>query len=148
MASVNKVILVGHLGKDPEVRYLDGNVTVCSFPLATSETYNKDGVRMQHTEWHNIVMWRNLADLAAKFLKKGKLVYIEGRLRTRNFEDREGTRRYVTEIVGDSFKLLGRASDFEPTGKSEVARESSFEEEKDIEVDFTENNDDTSGLPF
>lgn len=70
MASVNKVILVGHLGKDPEVRYLEGNITVASFPLATSETYTKDGVRMQHTEWHNIVMWRNLGEMAVKYLKK------------------------------------------------------------------------------
>lgn len=148
MASVNKVILVGHLGKDPEVRYLEGNVTVCSFPLATSENYNKDGVKMQHTEWHNIVMWRNLAEMAAKFLKKGKLVYIEGRLRTRNFEDREGIRRYVTEIVGDSFKLLGRASDFEPPSKAAATESSTSAEEKESEVDFTENNDDSSGLPF
>jgi len=148
MASVNKVILVGHLGKDPEVRYLEGNITVCSFPLATSETYTKDGVRMQHTEWHNIVMWRNLGEMAVKYLKKGKLVYIEGRLRTRNYEDKEGTRRFVTEIVGESFKLLGRPSDFGQTNKSANTETSTEEVEKEQEVDFTETDNDTDGLPF
>ena len=83
MSGVNKVNLVGHLGKDPEIRHLDNNVSVASFPLATSETYNKDGRRIEQTEWHNIVMWRGLADIAAKYLHKGKLVYIEGKIRTR-----------------------------------------------------------------
>ncbi|MFD1772031.1 single-stranded DNA-binding protein [Sphingobacterium suaedae] len=147
MASVNKVILVGHLGKDPEVRYLEGNITVCSFPLATSETYTKDGVRMQHTEWHNIVMWRNLGEMAVKYLKKGKLVYIEGRLRTRNYEDREGNRRFVTEIVGESFKLLGRPSDFGQTAKP-TSDSGAEDVEKEQEVDFMENDNDTDGLPF
>jgi len=148
MASVNKVILVGHLGKDPEVRYLDNNVSVCSFPFATSETYTKDGVRIKHTEWHNIVMWRNLAEKAVKYLQKGKLAYIEGRLRTRNYEDKEGTRRYVTEIVGESFKLLGRPSDFGQTGKSTSQEEEKNDGGKDEEVDFSENDGDVDGLPF
>lgn len=148
MASVNKAILVGHLGKDPEVRYLDGNITVASFPLATSETYTKEGVRMQHTEWHNIVMWRNLGEVAVKYLKKGKLVYIEGRMRTRNYEDREGVRRFVTEIVGESFKLLGRPSDFGHQNKVTNTEETSEPEEKEQEVDFLENNNDADGLPF
>lgn len=116
MSGVNKVILVGHLGKDPEVRHLDGNVSVASFPLATSESYNKDGKRIEQTEWHNIVMWRGLAEVAAKYLQKGKLVYIEGKLRTRSYEDREGHKKYSTEIVAENFTLLGRKSDFEPNG--------------------------------
>ncbi|MGO1244139.1 MAG: single-stranded DNA-binding protein [Sphingobacterium sp.] len=148
MASVNKVILVGHLGKDPEVRYLDGNVTVCSFSLATSENYNKDGARVQHTEWHNIVMWRTLAEMAVKYLKKGKLIYIEGHLRTRNFEDRDGNRRFVTEIVGESFKLLGRPSDFNPPAKEPTETQNTDEADKNQDVDFLENNDDNDGLPF
>jgi len=148
MASVNKVILVGHLGKDPEVRYLEGNITVASFPLATSETYSKDGVRMQHTEWHNIVMWRNLGEMVVKYLKKGKLVYIEGRLRTCNYEDRDGNRRFVTEIVGESFKLLGRPSDFGQVAKPQDAEVAPEIAEKEQDVDFTENNSDTDGLPF
>jgi single-strand DNA-binding protein len=96
------VILVGHLGKDPEVRHLDGGVTVASFPLATSETYNKDGKRIEQTEWHNIVLWRGLAEVASKYLQKGKLVYIEGKLRTRSFEDREKVKKYVTEVVAEN----------------------------------------------
>lgn len=119
MSGINKVILVGHLGKDPEVRHLDGNVTVASFPLATSETYHKDGKRVEQTEWHNIVLWRGVADLAAKYLTKGKLVYIEGRLRTRSYEDKEKIKRYLTEVVAENFTLLGRKSDFEPPSPTE-----------------------------
>jgi single-strand DNA-binding protein len=116
MSGINKVILVGHLGKDPELRHLDGGVKVASFPLATSETYNKDGKKVEQTEWHNIVMWRGLADIAEKFLVKGKLVYIEGKLRTRSWDDKDGNKRYQTEIVADNFTMLGRKSDNEPNG--------------------------------
>ncbi len=124
MSGINKVILVGHLGKNPEVRYLEGGVSVVSFPLATSETFNKDGRKVEQTEWHNIVMWRGLADVAAKFLQKGKLVYIEGKLRTRSFEDKEGVKKYTTEVVAENFTMLGRKTDFEgeatrPASKTE-----------------------------
>lgn len=150
MSGVNKVILVGHLGKDPEIRYLEGNVSVASFPMATSETFTKDGRRVEQTEWHNIVLWRGLADVAVKYLSKGKLVYIEGKLRTRSYEDKEGIRRYTTEIVAESFNLLGRRSDFEPqSGQSGSNSSSQHQEEpKEQSVDFTENNDDNDGLPF
>src|ERR1700753_1713942 len=113
MSGINKVILVGHLGKDPEARTLEGGVSVASFPLATTETFNKDGRKVEQTEWHNIVLWRSLADVAAKFLQKGKLVYIEGKLRTRSFEDKEGIKKYTTEVVAENFTMLGRKSDFE-----------------------------------
>ena len=113
MSGINKVILVGHLGKDPEARTLEGGVSVVSFPLATSETFNKEGRKVEQTEWHNIVMWRGLADVAAKYLQKGKLVYIEGKLRTRSFEDKEGIKKYTTEVVAENFTLLGRKTDFE-----------------------------------
>ena len=126
MSGINKVILVGHLGKDPEVRHLDGGVTVASFPLATSETYNKDGKKIEQTEWHNIVMWRGLADIASKYLQKGKLVYIEGKLRTRSFEDKEGHKKYTTEIIAENFTILGRKSDFE--GHNENSHQKSDEE--------------------
>lgn len=150
MSGVNKVILIGHLGKDPEVRHLDGNISVASFPLATSETYNnKEGKRIEQTEWHNIVMWRSLADVAAKYLHKGKLVYIEGKLRTRSFEDKEGHRKYSTEVVAENFKLLGRRSDFEaPNTSSTIINESV---EPDVKLDehsaFTIDNDEDD-LPF
>src|SRR5471032_2667795 len=113
MSGINKVILVGHLGKDPEIRHLEGGVAVASFPLATTETFNKDGRKVEQTEWHNIVLWRGLADVAAKFLQKGKLVYIEGKIRTRSFEDKEGNKKYTTEIVADNFTMLGRKTDFD-----------------------------------
>jgi len=141
MSGINKVILVGHLGKDPEVRHLDNNVTVASFPLATSETYNKDGKRIEQTEWHNIVMWRGLAEIAEKFLHKGKLVYIEGKIRTRSYEDRENVKRYTTEIVADNFTMLGRKSDFESTNPQQT-------EENESPVNFKENQDEEDGLPF
>ncbi|SKB87105.1 single-strand DNA-binding protein [Sphingobacterium nematocida] len=149
MSSVNKVILVGHLGKDPELRYLEGNVSVASFPLATSETFNKDGKKVEQTEWHNVVMWRGLADVAAKYLTKGRLVYIEGKLRTRSYEDKEGVRRYTTEIVAESFNILGRRSDFEATTNSQsTAGSATTVQPQEQQVDFTENNEEEDGLPF
>ncbi|HXH99665.1 MAG TPA: single-stranded DNA-binding protein [Sphingobacteriaceae bacterium] len=144
MSGINKVILVGHLGKDPEVRHLEGGVTVASFPLATSESFNKDGKRIEQTEWHNIVMWRGLADIASKYLQKGKLVYIEGKLRTRNFEDKEGHKKYMTEVVAENFTMLGRKSDFE----NENNTGSDTQTPKiDTAVDFTKDNPDDD-LPF
>jgi len=125
MSGVNKVILVGHLGKDPEARMLEGGVSVVSFPLATSESFNKDGKKVEQTEWHNIVMWRGLADVAAKFLQKGKLVYIEGKLRTRSFEDKEGVKKYTTEVVAENFTLLGRKTDFENDGQTKPSAKAS-----------------------
>lgn len=111
MAGVNKVILVGRLGKDPDVRYLENGTAVSNFPIATSETY-KDrttGERKEQTEWHNIVLWRGLAEVAEKYLKKGDMVYIEGKLRTRNWE-KDGITRYTTEVVGDNMTMLGNNS--------------------------------------
>ena len=110
--SVNKIILVGNVGKDPETRYLEGGTAVCSFPLATSETYrNRDGERITTTEWHNVVLWRGLAEVAEKYVKKGSQLYIEGRIRTRSWDDRDGNKRYTTEIVGDNMQMLGKRSD-------------------------------------
>ena len=108
MSGVNKVILVGRLGKDPEVRNLDNGVAVANFTMATSETY-KDrttGEKKETTEWHNIVLWRGLAEVSQKYLHKGDLVYIEGKLRTRSWE-KEGVTRYTTEIIADNMTMLG-----------------------------------------
>ena len=108
MAGVNKVILVGNLGKDPEVRYLDSGVAVANFSLATTENYkNKQGERVSQTEWHNIVLWRGLAEIAEKWLKKGSSVYIEGKIRARKWEDKDGNTRYTSEILGDNMTMLG-----------------------------------------
>lgn len=112
MSGVNKVILVGNVGKDPEVRHLEGNVSVAKFPLATSESYKKqDGTKVETTEWHNIVMWRGLADVAERFIRKGSLVYIEGKIKTKSWDDKEGNKRYSTEIVADAMTMLGRRPD-------------------------------------
>ena len=108
MAGVNKVILVGNLGKDPEVRHLDNGRAVANFSLATSETYkNKQGERVTNTEWHNVVLWTPLAEIAERFLKKGNQVYIEGKLTTRSWDDQDGNKRYTTEVVGREMTLLG-----------------------------------------
>ena len=118
MAGVNKVILVGNLGKDPEVRHLEGGVAVAKFTLATSESYkDKSGQRIDQTEWHNIVVWRGLADVAEKYLKKGMTVYVEGKLRTRAWDDKEGNKHYSTEIVGDTFSILSKKENSMPSAK-------------------------------
>ncbi len=107
MSGVNKVILVGNLGKDPEVRNLENGATVVNFTIATTESYKDKttGEKKDITEWHNIVLWRGLADIAAKYLHKGDMIYIEGKLRTRSWE-KEGVTRYTTEIVGDNMTML------------------------------------------
>jgi len=111
MSGVNKVILVGRLGKDPEVRNLENGATVCNFSVATSESYKDKttGEKKEVTEWHNIVMWRSLAEIAAKYLHKGDQVYIEGKLRTRSWE-KDGVTRYTTEVVADQMTMLGSKS--------------------------------------
>ncbi|GET33558.1 single-stranded DNA-binding protein [Prolixibacter bellariivorans] len=112
--SINKVILVGNVGKDPEIRHLDNNVSVANFPLATSETYtNKNGERVTTTEWHNIVAWRGLAEVCEKYIQKGKQLYIEGKIRTRSYDAQDGTKRYMTEIYADALQMLGRKDDFQ-----------------------------------
>lgn len=112
MAGINKVILIGNLGKDPEVRHLDNGVKVTRFSLATTESYkDRDGNRKEQTEWHNIVLWRGLAEVAERFLKKGNTIYIEGKIRNRQWEDKEGKTRYTTEIQADNMTMLGGRKD-------------------------------------
>lgn len=108
MASVNKVIVLGNLGKDPDLRHLPNGDAVCNFSLATTESWkSKDGIKQDKTEWHNIVIYRKLAEIAGEYLKKGRPVYIEGRLQTRKWQDKEGKDRYTTEIVADEMQMLG-----------------------------------------
>ncbi len=110
MIGVNKVILIGNLGRDPEIVMFD-NVKKASFPLATTEQYrNHEGVKVDETEWHNIVCWRGLADVADKFLRKSSQVYIEGKLKSRQWEDKEGNRRRTVEVVAENFKILSRSN--------------------------------------
>jgi single-strand DNA-binding protein len=113
MAGINKVILVGNLGKDPEIRYTSDNTPVATFSVATTESYNKNGEWVEITEWHNIVAWRYLAEKAQKFLQKGKQVYIEGKIRNRSYDDKEGNKRYTIDIVADVIQPLGKREDGE-----------------------------------
>ena len=109
MASVNKVIVLGNLGRDPEVRYTPSGAAVCNLRIATTRNWkNKDsGEKMEETEWHSVVLYDRQAEIAGEYLKKGRPVYIEGRLKTRKWQDKEGVDRYTTEIVADSMQLLG-----------------------------------------
>ena len=110
--SVNKVILVGRLGKDPEVKYTQTGVPVARFTLATDESWkDTSGEKQQRTEWHNIVAWRKLAEICGQYLNKGKLVYVEGRLQTRSWEDKEGNKKYTTEIQADNMVMLSARTD-------------------------------------
>ncbi|MCC7028694.1 MAG: single-stranded DNA-binding protein [Chitinophagaceae bacterium] len=109
MRGVNHVFLIGNLGKDPEIQYIEGNIPVAKFPLATTETFkDKKGNTIPQTEWHNIVLWRGLAELAAKYLHKGSLVHIEGSLRTRSWEDKDKNRRFMTEIIASNLVMLDK----------------------------------------
>lgn len=119
MRGVNRVTLIGNLGKDPEIQHLEGNIAVAKFPLATTETFkDKSGQMISQTEWHTVVLWRGLAELAQRYLHKGSLVYIEGRLRTRNWEDKDKNRRFATEVVGDNLVMLDKRKDAEQFGQS------------------------------
>lgn len=112
MRGVNRVMLIGNLGRDPDVQHLEGNIAVAKFPLATTETFkDRAGKLISQTEWHTVVLWRGLAELAQKYLHKGSLVYIEGRLRTRSWEDKEGNKKFATEVVGDNLIMLDKRTD-------------------------------------
>lgn len=133
--SVNKVILIGNVGKEPEVRYLENNIRVANFPLATTErgyTMSNGNVVPDKTDWHNIVAWRALAETTEKYVHKGTQLYIEGKLKTRNYEDKTGVRRYVTEIYAETIQILTRKDN---TGKEK--------DNEDASVDSPINNADT-----
>jgi single-strand DNA-binding protein len=128
MRGVNKVMLIGNLGKDPDVQHLEGNITVAKFPLATTETFkDRTGKLVSQTEWHTVVLWRGLADLAEKYLHKSSLVYIEGRLRTRSWDDKDGHHKSATEVVGDNLIMLDKRTDsgtsFGESGSNEGSSE-------------------------
>lgn len=107
---VNKVILIGNVGKDPEVKRLDNGMVITKFTLATSETYRKDNEKVTNTEWHNIVLFKGQAEVAEKYVKKGDALYIEGKIQTRSWDDQDGNKRYMTEIVGNNMQMLGGGS--------------------------------------
>lgn len=141
MAGVNKVILIGNLGSDPELRYTPSGAAVANFRIATSERWNdKDGKPQERTEWHRIVAWRKLAEIAGEYLKKGKQVYVEGKLQTRSWEDQDGVKRYTTEIIADKIQMLGRRGENETSSGSDDFGTADFPEEK--------NAGENSDLPF
>jgi single-strand DNA-binding protein len=141
MAGINKVILIGNLGKDPEIRHLEGGIAVAKFPLATTETIrDKNGGKVDQTEWHNIVLWRGLAEVAEKFLKKGATVYIEGKIKSRSWEDKTGVKKYITEIVGDNLTLLNKKEDnLHGNGITQV---------NDLKNNSLDTEENTKDLPF
>ncbi|MBM77479.1 MAG: single-stranded DNA-binding protein [Crocinitomicaceae bacterium] len=147
--SINKVILIGNLGKDPEVRHLENGASVANLPIATSETYKdrKSGEKVTQTEWHNIVLWRGLADIAEKYLHKGDKIYIEGKLRTRSWQDQEGNNRYTTEVVADNLTMLGKINDNSSGNNNGYSNEKTTANSKPSGEDFSapDENDD---LPF
>jgi single-strand DNA-binding protein len=124
MASVNKVILIGNLGADPEIKYTQGNIAVANLRVATTEKWQDRGTQewKEKTEWHRVVAWRHLAERAERFLAKGKQVYIEGRLETRQWQDRDGNTRYTTEIRADQLMILGRREEGAASGGAAPAR--------------------------
>lgn len=138
MRGVNKVVLIGNLGRDPELQYLEGNIAVAKFPLATTETFkDKNGNLVSQTEWHTVVLWRGLAELAQKYLHKGSLVYIEGKLRTRNWEDKDKNKRFSTEIVGDNLVMLDKRKDgYSDHGDSSTKADSPDMDEEDKDLPF------------
>ncbi len=153
--SVNKVILVGNVGKDPETRHLEGGNTVSKFSLATSEIYkNKEGEKITNTEWHNIVLWKGLAEIAEKYVKKGSQLYIEGRIRTRSYNDQDNNTKYVTEIIGDVMKMLGKKTEGDsqgPTGRSEPSAPDTNQGAGSMPEsmgDLTKSQNDIDDLPF
>lgn len=139
-------MLIGNLGKDPDIQNLEGNIAVAKFPLATTETFkDRSGKLISQTEWHTVVLWRGLADLASKYLHKGSLVYIEGRLRTRSWEDKEGNRKFATEVVGDNLIMLDKRMDSgtsQPTSTGEGEMSGSENPTTSGDTDPSEN------LPF
>ena len=137
MASVNKVTIIGNLGKDPELKFMPNGDAVCNFSVATTDTWkDKAGEKQERAEWHNIVMYRKVAEIAGEYLKQGSSVYLEGRLQTRKWQTKEGQDRYTTEVVADSMQMLGKKSEGEQTGSKPAAQ-------KDVPIDDIE-----SDLPF
>lgn len=119
MAGVNKVILIGNLGKDPELKYLEGNIARLNFSMATSEFHkDKNGNKIEQTEWHNIVLWRSMAESGEKMLKKGTQIYLEGKLQTRQWIDKDNNKRNITEVVGESFLVLQKKDNGNSTSQA------------------------------
>lgn len=141
---INKVILVGRLGRDPELRYTPSGTAVANFSMATDERWSSNGETQSRTEWHNIVVWSKLAEICNQYLTKGRLIFIEGRLQTRDWEDKDGNKRRTTEIVATDMKMLGGRREDAPVGQTVAAETgSSSESSNDMEVGITDDD-----IPF
>ncbi|MDR0420872.1 MAG: single-stranded DNA-binding protein [Prevotellaceae bacterium] len=149
--TLNKVMIIGNAGKDPEIRHLDNGVSVVTLPVATTERYkDKNGETKEQTEWHNVVFWRQLAEFIEKYVRKGSQLFIEGRLRTRNWEDQSGNKKYLTEIVADNVRLLGRRpenNNHNNNGGANNVIENQATETKAEDIIISE-PDDNDDLPF
>jgi len=147
MASVNKAILIGNLGKDPELRYTPSGQAVASFPLATTERYkDKDGNWQERTDWHNIVVWGRQGETAKEYLTKGRSAYIEGRIQTRSYDDRDGNKKWITEIVANRVQFLGGRGEGAGGGRAETAKGEPAPEAESIPEPLVAQEDDD--LPF
>jgi single-strand DNA-binding protein len=139
---VNKVILIGNVGKDPEIKHLENGITLAKFSLATTEVYKKDNEKRSTTEWHNIVAFRNLADIIKNYVKKGDALYIEGKIQTRSWDDQDGNKKYMTEIVANNVQMLGGG------GKSDNSASSETETSGAAKAEGTSIPDEGDDLPF
>lgn len=151
MASLNKVIIIGHLGRDPESRYMPSGEQVTSISVATTESWkDKSGNKQEQTEWHRIAFFGKLAEIAGQYLKKGSQVYVEGRIRTRKYTDRDGVERYQTQIIADTMQMLGSKQDgsTQPAGTKQPAQRNSYAEAKDTGRMPYQHADDDSDIPF
>lgn len=154
MRGVNKVVLIGNIGKDPDIQHIEGNIPVAKFPLATTETYkDRNGNLVAQTEWHTVVLWRGLADLAGKYLRKGSLVYIEGKLRTRSWEDRDKRKHFSTEIVADNLVMLerrkeGTGGDYQPPASDSSIDNISNDNDISGDLGYSAGSDTKDNLPF
>lgn len=147
--SVNKVILVGNVGKDPEVKHLDSNASVANFTLATSDHYtNKSGEKVTTTEWHNIVCWSGLASLAENYIRKGSQIYVDGKIRTRSYDAQDGSKRYITEILADTIQLLGRKNDGTTPEGNKAAQPSVVSEPLNNTNAYSNDDKEGDDLPF
>jgi len=148
MAGVNKVILVGNLGIEPEIRTLENGTKVARLRVATSESYtNREGIRVENTEWHTVTLWRQLAEIAEKYLEKGKQVYIEGKLQTRSWKDKEGNDRYATEVIADKMQMLGRVSNNSNDNQEKRASQPA-QQQSSVGNSANEPMDEDDDLPF
>ncbi len=148
--SLNKVMLIGNAGKDPDVRHLESGAVTASFTLATTERYkDKSGDLKEQTEWHNIVCWRTLAEIAEKYVRKGTQLFIEGKIRTRSYSDKDGNTKYITEIVADSLQLLGKKSDNQSSPQQSYPQQSpSISNKPTIDLSSGAESDGGDDLPF